>query len=208
MDAARSSADDYDRWVGLRISAICAAVPLEPVTDETVRVSVAGGEERQRAVLSAAQHAHRNITQFCGSGDAWRYLAEVKEHKLNIGAIGPSSRLLTAARPEERAQWAPVVLASPQRYGAAAELLFEDILARNLPAELRSDPDAAAFAADALSQELLHTDPAESVSALTRCAIELRCAGHSGLTPDQMRAIKEVVARIELNVREQRWSNL
>ncbi|MDH0865002.1 hypothetical protein [Mitsuaria sp. GD03876] len=208
LEGAANSADDYDRWVAMRISALCVSLPDRPVSDESVAVSVSGSEARKRAVATAARAAHERLQRFCASGDGQDYLAGVRSKRFQLGAIGPNSRTTTSGSPSERLQWLPVVLASPQRYAASAELWIEEIASRSLPVELRGNADATAFVVEELSTRLLGGTSAASVTALSRCAVQLRCAGLSGLNPEQQLAAQAAVDRIEDDVRHQRWEAL
>lgn len=208
LEAAAKSPEDYDRWVAMRIAATCAALPEQAVSEESVNVSVGGTQERKRAVAEAARQAYGRLQRFCGTGDSAQYLEDVRDKRLALGTIGPSSRATTSSSPSDRLQWIPVVLGSPQRYAASAELWIEEVASRSLPPQLAGNPDASAFIAETLSARLLGGTASNSVTALGRCALQLRCPGLSGLSEAQLDVAGSVVDQIENDVRRQHWDAL
>ena len=206
-DAAKSP-EDYDRWVAMRIAAICVALPGQAVSEESVNVSVGGTQERKHAVAAAAREAHARLQQFCGTGDAAKYLKAVRDKRLSLGTIGPSSRATTSSSMSDRLQWFPVVLGSPQRYAASAELWIEEVASRSLPPRLQGNPDASSFITETLSARLLGGAASSSVTALSRCALQLQCPGLSGLNAQEQEAAEAVVDQILDDTRHQRWQAL
>lgn len=206
LEAGLLTTDGEDAAVAIHLAALCVGADQQSASAEEIAAK-RGSALNPIEISAATRHAHRAIVDLCQGVEWAMYSDRIKSRNLVIGPLlRQMVRPASGQRSQEYNQAAMQVLSNPERFSLAFDFWLDRNVASLAPVDFTTEQ--LAYAKEMLFKRFLPGAVENSLRDIERCRYAYYCGSQYGISDRERSQADAFVAAVEINIRQQRWSNL